>query len=476
MRLKAAIFSLLIAIFPLASYTNANVCERLFAVKSAKFGNLNRLIELDLIKNYIQATEGKVTIVVDSEDIPSGMNQSTINFLYGAKVIVVGKNRAPKKPKKIPGVVLHLGDADFLKEYVVGDLDLVKGWGNLNQKFDNKVFEVEWALSLDPNIMPPSLKFNQIDKDLFSTKSGPELFSRILAIKKQMIGDSEFHFSSAERDTLVQYLDLVMNLVNVHFPMGAVIKHAREFQTGDTGGIIKSNKNNSADIVDQFITSFYKIRKSKLKTGEEKLSSKDFDEDTESAEFNKRYTLVQSLIYGQFEELMAQQLLKIKREIRLDVARGNVINVVDRFDEIWGPPELFSAAKEFVNKFFEKVPLPYKLMAGGVDIALLEDGSFVIIDFNFGATSGFLDGPKAPVTANMYVANLIDKKTPLLEELSLIGGLPADKKPSAIKLFAKKYLRHLSAKDRESVMHDIPRWLRHENLIDAAEEAALLPQ
>ncbi len=112
-------------------------------------------------------------------------------------------------------------------------------------------------------------------------------------------------------------------------------------------------------------------------------------------------------------------------------------------------------------------------MSGGVDFAELEGGRIVIIDFNFGAMDGFLDGINAPVTTNMFISNITGRRTAFLEELNQAKDLNTEDKWKTILTLSRKYLSHLSAKDRSSVRGDMVRWLGMNGFLTEKEEEFL---
>ncbi len=455
---KVLLFQLLITVSVMPAEASRNRCNHLFAAVSPNFA-----VELGQIKSFIAENGGRVTVVLSNEGLPANITQAQLEYIYGAKVILVG-GAVPEKPKKIPGAVLHIGDAIYSKQFVVGEMNLLTGWGDLINKFDDKVFESQWAVSFDPLIMPESLPLTHI-----KGKLSKSMLDDVAELKRKMVYDPDFEFKMEHRDLLADYLSEIIHYIhhhkNVHdkekFANGAVIKHAREFQTADSGsGIIKTNKIEVKRLVEEFMAKFNETRQLILrKDGKRKrLSYQDLDENKQAATFDKRWTLVQSLLFGQFDELMAQELLPIKREIRLDVVRGNVINIVDRFDGEWGPKEEFEKARDLVNNFFRKLPTRYRLLSGGVDVAILEgDGRAVVIDFNFGAFSGFIDAVDLPVSANMYISNLIGKHTPFLQELAAAAHLSPPEQERFIAELKSK-LNFLSDSAKSDLDHDIHQW------------------
>ena len=459
--LKAPLFTLFTLLFALSAQGTAPTCARQFSPQTAKF---------DTLKN------GPLTVVIDAEEVLNGIDQAQLNQLYGANVVTVG-GTVPASPKKIKGTVVHLGDAGFLRAYIVGENNPTKGFRDLYQKFDDKIVEYLWATRLDPNIMPISTVFVDYAKELNATPEGRALLANVESLRKNMLNDPNFKIQKSEKILLVSLVQNFISLIHRDFPAGAIIKLAKEFQSADASGILKSDKMDVTEIVNGFSESFLKLQKKVLsKNNRTHLSERDFADDESSAIFNKNWSFIKALVFGDFNSIMAQKQEAIIGEGRMSMAGGKVYNVVDRFYKPWGPPELFAHATKVLNEFIAKAQasgFPMDKMSGGVDFALLDSGRIVILDFNFGAMDGFLDGINSPITTNMFIANLTGQRTPLLEELSQARNLDFENKWRLILSMSQKYLSHLSAHDRRSVRGDMVRWLGMNKYVTEKEEELL---
>ncbi|MEK6555325.1 MAG: amidoligase family protein [Bdellovibrionota bacterium] len=117
------------------------------------------------------------------------------------------------------------------------------------------------------------------------------------------------------------------------------------------------------------------------------------------------------------EIAFAQAKVKIKNELRIEVLGGNVLghgSTVDRYayqDEMEGKaprPKLASRlmrdGERFAQSVLDRFPPELKIMPFAFDVALLEDGSWTIIETNPGGNSGFLE--ENPATSKMLVEYL----------------------------------------------------------------------
>jgi hypothetical protein len=101
-------------------------------------------------------------------------------------------------------------------------------------------------------------------------------------------------------------------------------------------------------------------------------------------------------------------------EFRIDFIDGEAVHGRHRFGHEYLPDEI-RAAKEFLNDFFRHAPPELRQLAGGADVARLVDGSYLIIEFNFGGSSGTLMPHFFIVESNLYISALQGKPTPLIQ-------------------------------------------------------------
>lgn len=426
--------------------------------------------------NFDTQNSEPVTVVIDVDEVPKEMTPETLNTLFGAKVIAAPL-RTPPSPQKIDGTVFHLGDADYLRDRAVGKNNPTLARRGLYRKFDNKIFEYLWSTQIDPNIMPKSVVLIDYIHEMRDTSSGRELLEQVIEIRNQMLKDRNFQINSHEKIVLISFVEKIIELVHNDFPSGAIIKMSDEFKSGDTGSVLKSEKIDTQELVNSFAKSFLKMRATILsKTKRTLLNETDFATDESAIKYDKNWSFVKSLIFGEFDRIMAQKRETIVREGRMSMVAGKVYNIVDRFYGPWGPRSLFLEAALVLNNFIKKAKragFDMDKMSGGVDFGLLENGRIVILDFNFGAMDGFLDGINSPVTANMFISSFTGRKTPLLNELSQAQNLNLDGKWQLILKLSRKYLSHLTPEDRSSVRGDMVRWLGMNKHLTENEEEIL---
>lgn len=74
-------------------------------------------------------------------------------------------------------------------------------------------------------------------------------------------------------------------------------------------------------------------------------------------------------------------------------------------------------AKKVFEQFMQKAPVPIQKMSGGADLAKTTDGRWILIEFNFGTSSGTLTAEYYPFEFNQMVSELTGRPTALLQML-----------------------------------------------------------
>jgi hypothetical protein len=133
-------------------------------------------------------------------------------------------------------------------------------------------------------------------------------------------------------------------------------------------------------------------------------------------------------------EILAQSRVQISKtamgfplEFRVDFIDGEPLSTRARFTNEYLPKENFEAS-ETLRRFFEKAPMELRYMSGGADVAKLADGRWVIIEFNFGATSGTMSPEYFPIDANLLYSRILGHPTFYIQKLNSLHskGLRAE--------------------------------------------------
>jgi len=149
------------------------------------------------------------------------------------------------------------------------------------------------------------------------------------------------------------------------------------------------------------------------------------------------------------EHVLIQQKLPIKRtgqnnlmEFRVDVIEGHVGNSSFRYGMEFYPHESEGAA-EFVRGFLKKVNGPHRYLSASMDVAMLNDGSYRIIETNTGTDGASVDPALYSYEANVLYSNVLGRRTPMLQEWDKIyrAGLDAQ----------ANHLRKLPSREKDTV-------------------------
>ncbi len=342
-----------------------------------------------------------VTVVVDA--LTERENPKHFQDIFGVPVKWV-KGPPPATPERIPGMVLHIGLGRQLAQHVIGDFNPMLINENLRVE-DNKWNEYLMIHSVDPTAIP--LSINAID--LIGPNRAP----------------AQAFPTQAQISAMVARF---FEVVRQKFPEGAFIKHSAEAGTADKGKMIMTFKTKPDDVAAQFFKEIHNLPARELKQA---LASQAFSKDRLD-DFSAYSRLVVGLLFDPVQ-IFAQRKIEIMRtsdnankEIRVDFVAGRAINAHNRWSLEYSPADL-RRAKEFVDRFFAKAPLPIRRLTGGADVIYLTDGSLMFMELNVGSQSAYMDARDLMISANLLVSKLKGSPTALIERLETAyhGGFSA---------------------------------------------------
>jgi hypothetical protein len=250
-------------------------------------------------------------------------------------------------------------------------------------------------------------------------------------------------------------LDKLENLVgklNEAFPNGWVLKGT--WDLGTEKNIITSDDDIVKEVHEFLKSDFLSYKKAVEREMAEYLEAAP---EYVLAELKKHKNYKGYKIYKMLEkphEVIVQEKLKIKREFRVEVIGGKVLGrgtTIDRYFYMYKykfnglsmkdyvPPSksVIAQVENFVQSFVDKLPEELKTMPFGMDIALLEDGSFKMIESNPGGNSNFLfeEEDESVKVLGEYLENY-----PKLVSQGLIHeGMSAQEQMKYLKSFFKKH-------------------------------------
>lgn len=350
--------------------------------------------------------------------------------LFGVAPIPLPAGPA-SRPMKVRGVVLHpsnVGDSARLLNKVHGSANPHLGWGNLHGLLDrNKYLEYILAESVQPGIMAHTENFailkqhGSLSKTYIENRlTLKEALNKIVAQKNSLTSEQR----ESLREQLLGLVNELFSNLRKDFPEGGYIKNYGDFATADLGTQITTFSTPTKPIVDEFLRRFEQSLH-EIYTQGLSFDTIDFQSRMLSNKWELGGIFLNKLLLKD-DEFLIQSRVKIARtelgaplELRVDFVDGEPVHTRARFSNEYLPIEINGAAS-VIRNFFERAPEEYRYLSGGADVALLEDGTWSIIEFNFGNMSGSLDPRHFPVDANLFYSKLANKQTPFIHELETI--------------------------------------------------------
>lgn len=356
---------------------------------------------------------------------PTVAEQRDLQEMYGARIIIDGFDYAAK-PRKIPGLVVHLVEnAEGLRDYS-GDQNFFDGRGRLYRKLlDNKWAEYELLQTIDPTVMPQSILATTL---LQRSQCLSELQQQSRLLVSDFIASKTKNFTDGEKKQIRIFIKTFLNASQKFFKQGAFIKYIREFGTREVDGLTHTPEADPAVMTESFCSELERL-KTKLNPRARKWlcpSLRSAIQDSRRASLH-----IVSFLLEDPSEIMVQEKLDIAvtrdgtlAEARIDFGSSGVLLGNLR----WGydvDVEYKMRASEYFQKLWEKFPPAAKKLFGGADIVFLKNGSMKIIEFNFGCESGFLDAAQLIVPGNVFASKILGHPTPLIERLEALIKMPA---------------------------------------------------
>lgn len=375
-------------------------------------------------------------------------------------------------PAQVKGVVLHpgsVGEGPGKLNDVRGTINPHLGWGNLHGLLENNKFlEYHLAEAIQPGIMAHTENFASLTKDgVFTPAFGEKLAEMRRRIDTTIAGQRALTAAegTALTEGLTELLDVMFKDLRGWFPEGAYLKGFGDFGTADLGTQITTFSTPAKALATEFVR--------RLNTA---LSEKFRGTTLAAADVQKLMLKNQWEIAGAFvnkllvneKGMLAQSRVKIAKtamgmplEFRVDFLDGEPVSSRCRFTTEYLAEESRQAAA-VLTQFFEKAPEEMRYLSGGADIARLEDGSWVIVEFNFGNTSGTLSPRYFPIESNLLISSIKGTPTPLIAELENVFSTGAGAQTAYLKklkhvrpLFWKAYgLEDLSVAEAGKYFRD----------------------
>jgi hypothetical protein len=406
---------------------------------------------IEALRTAIQL--GGLTSVLPYTRPSSPRARKAIEFLYGSAVVYAGDYSDTTPRKNLRGVALHPGNTARTVNRVRGEINPHMGFERLHGSLD-KWREYKFAESVQPGFMPATWLAAE---SAFWQESG---IADLVAAAKRGITEAREKHGSIEPLTKIVLGSLVQRFLDASgrgLPHGAFIKHSLGCATFDSQRLITSEKSRAAVLVPSFIESFNKIIARAKDQGEKPLGEAEFWT-LLLAESGHWPIFVYDLVYNP-TRIIVQEAIEIAStargvpmEFRVDFIDGEPVLVCPRHSQEILPAEA-KQAENALGDFFSAAPLSYRYLSGGADVAITTEGKVRLIEFNFGAESGFMENG---VQANRYASILQGKPTPLIKSLRKIFYAPLAAQHAFLREVSNSVLAHPQVNDEIHVYE----WLR----------------
>ena len=338
-----------------------------------------------------------------------------LEFVWGGHIFFAGDLRDGTSIVEIPGVVLHIDPSDKSMA-VQGDMNLLLGRGRMLQKL-NKVSESYWVRGIDPTAMAPAEKAS----DLYSSQNA-EAVAKARRLASSTVEAYLETRTPAQLKAVTlaveSFLEAVIAAAKSDFEPGAFFKGKNDYATRESDGIFMSSSMDPTAMAKAYAADLKGLAAG---YGRKAIPNDDVDEWMDDA-YTAAATMTHHLL-AHPEDVLVQQKLDLAKtdagnlmEFRVDVFDGHVVNASFRYGLEFHPDEAAGAGK-MVQKFFDKAPKGDRYFTGGLDVAMLKDGTFKIIETNPGTQSSFIDSGTYPISGNLAVSKFLGHPTPLLMRL-----------------------------------------------------------
>ncbi|MBL7554368.1 MAG: aldehyde dehydrogenase family protein [Bdellovibrionaceae bacterium] len=335
--------------------------------------------------------------VINGNQPPSSNEVSRLEYFYGSELVFAGDHISGRgnSISHIPGVALHVTmpeEGPNLLNSVRGDVNPHLGRGLLTGILDgNKRIEYFVAEAIKPGVMPATETFGSLKNEGVLTPDFEKMRNEIKSKVEEMLKAGQPLKAEQYTDLKQNVVALVQNIfssIRNRFPKGAYFKNFDDFATADLGIQITSFSSNPMHIAQQFV----------MRLNEVLVNGKSKKDLFESFNFNPYETGAKFVLYtlekpdsiiAQVRENIAKTSQGHNLEFRVDFISGETFHTKLRFSREYYPKESADAAT-FLNDFFRAAPPELRHMSGGADIAKTVDGRWIIIEFNFGSSSGTL--------------------------------------------------------------------------------------
>jgi len=361
---------------------------------------------------------------------------------YGAKLFIMkDEGPTPKKPKKVPGVVFH--DSIYDRKYVVGDinpqLDSNRMIKKINKQYGLKDIDEKWdeynfLKQFVPEMVPPEMHlasdYTQPVKPNERESAKEKLKVLIKKYESESAGEL-IELAKKNDEDLIRLLT-IQDRINNAPGMGRSILKIRNANHSE-GKLPKTDK----DWGDLYLH-YLQVAKPQIN---DETSAEDLLHIPHASG-----RVLDFMLGKEPQSVIVQHMVKIKREVRVHIMNSHIIDGASflRFYQLneYLQPEELQKIQETLEKYLLAPARAkgFNHICASPDVAILEDGTIKILDFNDGNYSGYLQPTEDLFTTNLLAEKISGNRTKFLKEFDEFAALPlGQKKIDALRHLTQKY-------------------------------------
>ncbi len=376
-----------------------------------------RQVGIDYIKKIVQ--EKGISTVVPAAQLRRHEHR-LLEYLYGTQILFAGRVQRKRDIHNVPGVVMHPGNAAKLSESFRGEVNPHLGISKIYHSID-KWTEYKRAEAIMPGAMPKTVQaVDYLQSGVSELIWVREFLNELLSHPNRVLTHEENKVFNEKLSIALKDLFEATKTAfpPTEYPLGSFIKLTDEIQTGDEKKTIRSIDPLYMTWPNEFLSSFLKFRR------EERIRSRMSHSEIalELNDSNKRSVDMVSALVWKPESILFQEAVSIAKtelgypmEFRFVFLEDELLKVFPRHTVEYLPDEI-KKVEEFLKSYFSQIKSPLPL-AGAGDLALLENGGYKIIEFNYGTEGGEFDASFSPIRSNQVTSVLLGHPTPLLQDL-----------------------------------------------------------
>ena len=425
-------------------------------------------------KEWQSAVNDGLWQVFDGEVPATDQEREALERFYGTKLLFL--REAGAEGQQVPGLLLHptdVGAEGIVFNRARGDADPHRFRGLLLPLVSDKYAEYIITEAVRPGFMAKTESYENLEAAGLFEPGWAQAKDAFVA-RLQQVSRGRHGLTDGERQQLTYELQMLLRRffrsVRGHFPEGAFFKNFGDFGTADLGTQITSFATSPKSVAGQFMRRFERtmvdgprrLRKQGFAGAEFRLQMLS-DPWEMSTKFALKLLTDPGKILLQSRVRIARTEQGFKREFRVELVQGRVMYSRTRFTHEYDP-EGCSEAERVVAEFFASAPEALRTLSGGVDVAQLRDGRWVVMEYNFGSASGTYSPGYFPIHSNELMSRIQGRPTWLIEQLQSLAGRSLAEQQEYLRTRPVQKEKWWKEGVDDISAYEYARWLRDERL------------